>query len=421
MMKALSLRVRVAVAVAITCIAIMIGLGLTLHTASEKLEHSLVNQIVNEEMVFLVRHHLENPNMAVSAPGPNLEYFVVRGKSDLARVPAGLRELPIGHHEVMVNNEEQHVAVREVDGTRFIVAYDAGPHEIREQRFRELLYFSLLAVTVISATLGYWIAGLITRQISELSSRVASMDPGALRAPLREPGQSPEVATLASAFDQYQSRIRALIEREQEFTGNASHELRTPLTAIRTSCELLESETGLPEKTRARIAAIGAAAERMTGQIEMLLLLARAETAGGQERVSIASCVNDAAQPLLSEMAAKPVEFRNLVPADAFFMLNRQALDIVITNLLRNAFTYTEHGRIVVSMENKTLVVSDTGIGINPAQLPQIFGRFHRGGAHGDGFGLGLAIVRRVCDLHSWSIDVKSTPAKGSTFRLTLS
>lgn len=419
-MKALSLRVRVAVAVAITCIVIMIGLGLTLHTASEKLEHSLVNQIVNEEMVFLVRHHLENPNLTITAPGPNLEYFIVRDKNELARVPAGLRELPVGHHEVMVNNEEQHVAVREVDGTRFIVAYDAGPHEIREQRFREFLYFALAAVTVISATLGYWVAGLITRQISRLSSRVASMDPGAPRAPLLERGQSPEVATLASAFDQYQARIRSLIEREQEFTGNASHELRTPLTAIRTSCELLESETGLSEKTRTRIAAISAAAKRMTGQIEMLLFLARAQTTGTQESVSIASCINDAVQPLLAEISDKPVDFQNLVPGDAVFTLNRHALDIVITNLLRNAFIYTERGQIRISLDHKTLLVSDTGIGIEPAQLPRIFGRFHRAGAHGDGFGLGLAIVQRICDLHGWIIDVESIPSQGSTFRLTL-
>jgi signal transduction histidine kinase len=211
-----------------------------------------------------------------------------------------------------------------------------------------------------------------------------------------------------------------MIEREQEFTGNASHELRTPLTVIRTSCELLESETGLPEKARARIAAIGAAAERMTGQIEMLLFLARAETAGIKNKVSIASCVNDAAQPLLAEVAAKPVEFQNLVPANTVFTLNRHALDIVITNLLRNAFTYTERGLVSVSLENKSLVVSDTGIGINPAQLPHIFGRFNRGSSHGDGFGLGLAIVQRVCDLHGWIIDVDSTPAKGTTFRLTL-
>jgi signal transduction histidine kinase len=95
-------------------------------------------------------------------------------------------------------------------------------------------------------------------------------------------------------------------------------------------------------------------------------------------------------------------------------------LQLAITNLLRNAFTYTERGLVSVSLENKSLVVSDTGIGINPAQLPHIFGRFNRGSSHGDGFGLGLAIVQRVCDLHGWIIDVDSTPAKGTTFRLTL-
>ncbi len=420
-MKALSLRVRVAAAVAITCIAIMIGLGLTLHTASEELEHNLVNQIVSEEMAFLIRHHLENPGIVNQAPGPNLQYFVVGNSSDLARVPAALRNLAVGYHEVGVGIEEQHVVVREVDGTRFIVAYDAGPHEVREQRFRQLLYSALAAVTLISATLGYWIAGLITRQISELSSRVAVMDPGAPRAPLLEPGQSPEVATLAGAFDQYQARIRSLIEREQEFTGNASHELRTPLTAIRTSCELLEMEDGLPDKVRARIDGIANAARRMTGQIEMLLFLARAQASGIQETVAIAECINDAVQPLLTEMAAKAIEFQNNVPADATFTLNRQALDIVITNLLRNAVIYTERGHIRVGMEHKSLIVSDTGIGITPAQLPHIFGRFHRGGTHGDGFGLGLAIVQRVCDLHGWIIEVESTPSRGSIFRLTLS
>jgi len=420
-MKALSLRVRVAAAVATTCIGIMIALGLTLHRASEELEHALVSQIVSEEMVFLVRHYLDSPNVPVQVPGSNLQYFIVNNSSDLARVPASLRDLPVGQHEVVVASEELHVAVREVDDTRFIVAYDAGPHELREHRFRQLLYFSLAAVTVISATLGYWIAGLITRQISELSSRVAVMDPGARRAPLLEPGQSPEVATLAGAFDQYQTRIRSLIEREQEFTGNASHELRTPLTAIRTSCELLEMETGLPDKAKARIESIAHAAQRMTGQLELLLFLARAQTLGTQEPAAIAECVNETVQPMLSEIHAKSIEFRNNVPANVIFTLNRQALDMVIANLLRNAVIYTERGHIHVSMDQKSLIVSDTGIGIAPEQLPHIFDRFHRGATHGDGFGLGLAIVQRICDLHGWIIEVESTPSRGSTFRLTLS
>lgn len=419
-MKALSLRVRVATAVAMTCISIVVALGLTLHTASEELEHSLVNQIVSEEIVFLVRHHLENPNIVIRDPGPNLQYYVVRNNADLARVPETLRQLPVGHHEIGTDLEELHVAVREVDGTRFIVAYDAGPHEARELQFRRLLWFALATVIVVAAGAGYWVAGLITRQISELSARVAVMNPESPRAPLLEPGQAPEIATLAGALEQYQARIHLLIEQEQEFTGNASHELRTPLTAIRTSCELLEMDPGLPDKARARIDGIAKAALRMTEQIEMLLLLARAKSPDSTETVTIAECVNNAIQPMMGELSAKPVTFRNDVPADATFQLNRQALDIVMTNLLRNAVMYTEHGHIHVSLEDNKLVVTDSGIGIPADQLPLIFRRFKRGGNRGDGFGLGLSIVKRICELHGWQIEAESKTSLGSTFRLQL-
>ena len=419
-MKALSLRVRVATAVALTCISIVVALGLTLHTASEELEHSLVNQIVSEEMAFLVRHHFENPSIVIRDPGPNLQYFVIRNNSDLAGVPETLRRLSVGHHEIGTDIEELHVAVREVDGTRFIVSYDAGPHEARELKFRRLLWIALATVVIVAAGVGYWVAGLITRQISELSARVSVMNPEAPRAPLVEPGQAPEIATLAGALEQYQARIHSLIEQEQEFTGNASHELRTPLTAIRTSCELLEMDPGLPDKARARIDGIAKAALRMTEQIEMLLLLARAKSPDTTDTVNIAQCVNNAIQPLMAEIAAKPVQFQINVPVDATFKLNRQALDIVITNLLRNAVMYTERGHIHVSLEGSSLIVTDSGIGIPADQLPHIFGRFRRGGNHGDGFGLGLSIVKRICELHGWQIEAESTTSWGSIFRLKL-
>lgn len=420
-MKTPDLRVRVAAAVAITCIAVVTALALTLYTASEDLEETLVDQIVGEEMAYLVKHHIDNPDIVVREPGPNLQYYVARNAAELERVPRSLRTLPAGRHEIGTGTDEQHVAVRDVEGTRFIVAYDAGPHELREQQFKRLLLFALATVTLVAAGLGYWIAGLITRQITDLSARVAVLDPGAPRAPLAQEGQDAEVSALARAFDQYETRIRELLAREREFTGNASHELRTPLTAIRTSCELLETEPGLTDKARSRIAGIAAAAERMTGQIEMLLFLARAQASGDRETVAVAECVNNAVQPLLADIAAKQLAFENTVPAQATLTLNRQALDIVLTNLLRNAVMYTERGHIRVSLAGGCLAVSDSGIGIPAAQLPHIFGRFHRGGTHGEGFGIGLAIVKRICDHHGWQIEAESAPAQGTTFRLRLS
>lgn len=418
-MNPLNLRMRVAAAVAVSSIAIVAALAITLYTESEDLEETLIDQIVGEEMDFLIRHHRENPAI-LREPGPNLQYYVVRNPDDLARVPEKLRGLPPGQHEVGRDIEEQHVAVRSVDGTRFIVAYDAGPHEVRGQQFKRLVLFALATVMVIASVLGYWIAGLITRQITDLASRVAALDPGMPRAPLARNGQDAEVAALARAFDQYEQRIRELIEREQEFTGNASHELRTPLTAIRTCCELLENEAGLPDKARARITAIAAAAERMTGQIEILLFLARADTAAERESVDLAACVNAAIEPWAAEIARKSLRFDNDIPAGATVTVNRQALNLVIANLLRNAVQYTAAGGIRVRWDAPTLTVSDTGPGVAPAEHARLFERHYRGVAGGDGFGLGLAIVKRACDHCRWPIEIITPAGGGTAFRLTL-
>ena len=417
-MKALDLRTRVAATVAIACIAVVAALAITLNSASEDLEEGLVDQIVSEEMDFLVRHYREFP-LLVRDPGPNLQYYVVRSPEDLAGVPEKLRGLPAGMHEVGHDIEEQHVAVRIVDGIRFIVAYDAGPHELREQQFKRLVLFALAVIMVVAAALGYWIAGLLTRQITSLAARVAALDPGVPRAPLAQQGQDAEVAALAHAFDQYEARIRELIEREQEFTSNASHELRTPLTAIRTSCELLVADPGLQDKARTRITAIATAAERMTGQIELLLVLARAEPMAARETIKLADCVNAAVEPWLAEIKRKALHFNNDIAPGTTITANRQSLNLVLTNLLRNAVQYTMTGSIRVEWAAPILTISDTGPGVPPEQRTLVFERHYRG-AGSDGFGLGLAIVKRACDHCHWRIEITASAGSGTAFQLKL-
>lgn len=419
-MKALDLRMRVAAAVAITCITIVAALALALYTASEELEETLIDQIVHEEMDFLIRRNRENPS-AVSEPGPNLQYYVIRTPDDLLLIPEPLRVLGAGSHEIGQGIDEKHVAVRMVDGARFIVAYDAGQHEVRGQQFKHLILFALATIMVVSAALGYWIAGIITRQVTDLSTRVAMLDPGTAGAPLAQADQDPEVATLARALDRYQARIQQLIAHEQEFTGNASHELRTPLTAISTSCELLlENEKGLSDKARTRIMAISAAADRMTGQIEMLLFLARAEAVEKSEAVALADCVNSAVDPWRAELTRKGLRFDNQIAPELTVTVNHHALNLVLANLLRNAVHYTEKGSIRVHWNAPVLTVSDTGPGVSPEQRARLFERHYRGSTSADGFGLGLAIVKRACDHCRWHIEITAPQDGGTAFRLTL-
>jgi signal transduction histidine kinase len=409
------LRLRVALALALACLLVVGALGITLYAASEEMEEALITQLVSEEMDYVVKRHRQDPGYAPQ-PSSNLQSYVVRDAAEQDRLPPFLVGLAPGAHEFYVGTDEYHVLVREAGGVRYLVAYEVGLHEQREREFKLLIVLAVLTVVVVSLGLGYWLSGMLVSQVADLVSRVERLKPGESRETLSRPEQDAEVAMLARAFDRYQESIERLIRREQEFTANASHELRTPLTAIRTSCELLLADPGLPEKARSRVAMIDRATARMTEQIQMLLFLARGESLGAVERVVLSDCVAEAADPCRGEIARKGLALESTVAPDAALEVNYQALRLVLSNVIRNAVQYTDRGTVRIAYENRRLSVADTGRGIGSDHLPRVFERHFRGDAMDEGTGIGLAIVQRICEQHGWRIEVESAPGKGSTF-----
>lgn len=414
----LGLRLRVALALALACVLVVGALGITLYAASEDMEESLINQIVSEEMDFLIQRHREN-HAYQPQRGSNMQGYIVRGAADQRDLPEFLRDFAPGRHELYLGKDEYHVLVREAGGVRYYVAYEVGLHEQREQEFKLLVLLSLLTAVAASLALGYWLSGVLVRQVVELADRVGTLKPGQHHDGLARPEQDLEVAMLARAFDDYQARIERLIRREQEFTSNASHELRTPLTAIGTSCEILLADPALSGKSRARVEWISAAAGRMTEQLQTLLFLARSQALGETEPVSLAECVAEAVEPYLGEIARKNLSLEVDVARDAVLQLNYPALRLVVGNLVRNAVHYTERGFVKVGYAAKRLAVTDSGRGIAGDQLARIFERFFRAEGQVDGSGLGLAIVKRICDQYGWKIEVSTAPGRGSTFSIT--
>jgi len=417
MVRVFNLRLRIALAFAAVCIAVVSALGLTLYTAADDLEEALVDQIVSDEMHSLIEHHRANPAYR-PATGRNFAYYVAPSAEAAAQLPAEVSWLAPGNHEVWVNGEERHVAVREADGMRFVVVYDIGAHEARELRFRRLIVLSLAAVVLLAIVLGYWLAGVLTRQLTHLAGRVTRLTPDLAHEPLAVPGQDAEVAALARALDDYQARMTRMIQREQEFTANASHELRTPLTAIRTSCEILLGDPALSEKARMRVEMVSEAAHRMTEQLQTLLFIAREQGLDVREEVPLAECVNDAAEPFRAEIGRKGLTFEVRIDEASVLTVNRQALITVLANLIRNAVEHTEHGFIRITYLAHRLAVSDSGSGIAPEHLPRVFDRYYRGAQRGSGLGLGLAIAKRICDRYGWRLEVKSELNRGSDFAI---
>ena len=224
---------------------------------------------------------------------------------------------------------------------------------------------------------------------------------------------------LAQAFDGFTARVLQLLEREKTFTADVSHELRTPLTVIKTSCELLEADPVLQGKSRSRLAQIVTGIARMEQTIEALLFIARDHPANDKEPVPLAVLVAQTVALLSPAYADKALTLHIHIAQDALLQVNRVALQIVLDNLLRNAFAHTAQGTIDIDYRERQLAVTDTGAGISPQDLRHIFDRRFRGReVTAPGSGLGLDIVKRIVERCAWEIEVESTPGRGSTFRL---
>lgn len=413
------LRLRVALAFAVFCIVVVGTLGISLYIASDDIEEAHIEQIIETEMDYLLQRYRERADF-VPQVGSNLEKYIVHDSIEESHLPPYLQGLNYRRHKVFRGPEEVRVAVRHVDGVKFLVAYEIGLHDQRQQELRLLIVLSLLSVVGVALVVGYLLAGLLVKQVTDLAERVRHLAPGDVQgATMIQPGQDEEVAQLAHALDDYQNRITRMLRREQEFTANVSHELRTPITTILTSCELLVTEPNLSERTRSRIGMIEAAATRMGEQLQALLFLAREQALGIMEPVALAECVYDAVEPVCTEIYRKRLIFEVAIAPKTVLTLNRQALHTALVNLLRNAVQYTERGFIRVNFSQNRLSISDSGIGIEPFYMPLLYERFFRGSSQGEGLGIGLAIVKRICDHYGWIIEVESTPGKGATFHIT--
>jgi signal transduction histidine kinase len=413
-----SLRRRAAIAIALFTIVVVGAHSIAVFSVTDEQEEDFIDQMVSEELEYLATEYARNP--AITPPASqHLTGYIARNPTQRAALPAYLHKLDAGLHEFLIEKGEVHVGVRRDADTWFYVVYDAVPHEERMSEFGWLLVFSVFASALVAAALGYWVAGLVVQPVTRLAQRVGELGVDRRHRAIADEFAEAEVARLARAFDAYVERVAQLIEREREFTDNVSHELRTPLTSIQTGCELLLNDPALPAETRRRIESIGRAAVRMTDMARLFLVLARENRPQESETFALHECFVEAAEPLRSLADDKGLAFEIDVPRDAVLHTDRHALSLMTSNLLRNAIANTERGAVRLRYRDGALIVEDSGRGIAEADLSRVFERFYRAdAARHDGSGLGLSIVKRLCDRYGWRIELDSTLGVGTRVRI---
>ncbi len=313
-----------------------------------------------------------------------------------------------------------------------------------------LLTLGIGAVIVLLCALLGWLA--IRRSFAplvEVEETAAAIAAGDLSRRIPERPATTEVGRLTTSLNGMLAQIETAFRareasegRTRRFAADASHELRTPLAAIRGFAELYRQGAVPPDEVPRTMRRIEDEATRMGGLVEDLLMLARLDERrpARTEPVDLAVLAGDAVHDVRGLDPERPVRLTGLGPGSgpvpAVVVGDEGGLRQVVTNLVANAVRHTPAGtpvEVAVGVEPAdgaagpcaVLEVRDHGPGLPAEEAAKVFERFYRVDSSrrrgtGGGSGLGLSIVSAVTAAHGGTVDVRTTPGGGATFRVAL-
>ena len=306
-------------------------------------------------------------------------------------------------------------------GIDAFLTYDTSRESLGKRQLITGLVAAVILFTLLSLAVGYWLSRRVMRPVTDLAQRLRAFRSGHKLEPLAPHFAEDEVGELAAALDDYAERQSALIQRDREFNADVSHELRTPLAVIASTTELLMATPDLPEKLHTRLQRIGRAVRQSTELTQALLLLSRAEKSGpvDGETTDVAKVVTDVIDTHRPDVGRKPIELRAVVEAPVTVEAPSSVVAVALGNLVGNACKYTQEGEVVVRVQAGRVRVEDTGQGIKVEDAERLFQRGVRGeGETVKGAGLGLAIVRRLCELYGWRVSLAPRAERGTVATL---
>jgi signal transduction histidine kinase len=291
-----------------------------------------------------------------------------------------------------------------------------------------------------------WISGAVIRPVRALVAGSEAIARGDLEHRVRH-ARADEFAVVADSFNRMAATLAAtresLLEKnkrleeayrmQSEFVSVVTHELRSPLHSIRGYLEFIEEdEPSLSAQSKRNLHNIDEGAKRLLRLVNDILDFSKLEAHQLQitcSRFALGPILDEALHDARALLQARPVELVLEAPqGDLFLHTDYTRLRQILTNLLTNAIKFTERGQVTLTVEVRgeqvELIVRDTGIGMDAAQLGIIFQPFRQATRAGEqafgGTGLGLAIVARLAELIHATISVQSEPGRGSEFRLLL-
>ncbi len=329
--------------------------------------------------------------------------------------------------------------------TRTVTYTLSQPYTFRDQTLRDVIGV-LLVVAVSAMTLAviaaFLLADRMTTPIRRLTRASHALAEGDLDARVRvSPSGAPELTELSSVFNLMAQRLQESMEfirrdrdRSRDFVADVSHELRTPIAALRTFNELLQDGAVDDPATRAEfLESSRQQIERLDWLATNLLELSKLDSglvALDLRPDDLRSVAESAVEQALPGARRRGVTLTLEVPPEPLRQRHDpRRLGQVLANLVGNAIKFTPAGgEVTISLrpthEGARIMVRDTGVGIDAAELPHVFDRFYRGSranqVRAGGSGLGLSIARSIVEMHGGRISIASRLGQGTEVTVDL-
>lgn len=426
------------------------------------------NGEIREEELEHIFHVLMviNPNIEVYLLDPQGEILaysapkgiVVRDRVDLrpvhqflevdARLPV-LGDDPRNDTGSKVFSAAPIGAAAEPDGYLYVVLagqqWDSAVAMLQGSFILRLASVAIAMGLLVALLIGLLVFAWITRRARQLEQAMGEFRDRGFREhrPLveGEGKERDEIDRLSRTFDAMAARLVAQLDElektdqlRRELVANISHDLRTPLTSLRGFLETmaLKQSTLSPEERRTFLEGAIRQTDRLSRLVADLFELARLESGTQEmelETLALAELAQDAVQQFRLQADERGIDLQVEVPGGpATVEGDMSLLARVLDNLLDNGLRFTSGGGQVTvglheSPQSVSVEVRDTGCGIAPEDLPFVFDRFFgrkQRDVESDHAGLGLAITKRIVELHGGTIEVASQLGHGTTFSVTL-
>lgn len=277
---------------------------------------------------------------------------------------------------------------------------------------------------------GWFLAKRFFRPIDRMIREANQITAAHLESRLPRTEMGDEIDRLAETLNEMIDRLEHSTRAMREFSSDVSHELKTPLAIIRGELDLVLRKTRTREEIDKALIVIGEETDEMIRLVSDLMILVRSDARQlrlDKKTLHAVEVLEPLVERFQERARQKGVRLTWSPQTDCIFEADEGHFKRVMNNLVDNALKFTDAGGTVdVSLsfheEAAVIQVRDSGIGITPENQPKIFMRFFRDekARSREGSGLGLSIVKAICDAHGWQIGLESAPDQGTIIQIVV-